>query len=155
MAILEELIRKAKKNPKRIAISECDSERMLQAAREVLDAGIGYPVLVHDPAVIRKTAENAGIDLQGMEIVDSTDPEAADDLVRRYYPMAAKPGMTQEDYREMLRDPMAYAMMLEAVGCVDCSFQGHIHTTGDVLRFALRIIGLQEGITTASLFAVV
>ena len=41
MAILEELIMKAKKNPKRIAISECDSETMLQAARAVLDAGIG------------------------------------------------------------------------------------------------------------------
>ena len=155
MVILDRLIEKAKKAPKRVAISECDSERMLRAARTVLDTGIGYPVLVNDPAVIRETAEKAGVDLDGMEIVDSTDSGAADILIGRYYPMAAKPGLTEDDYREKIKDPMAYAMMLEAVGDADCSFQGHIHTTGDVLRSALHIIGLQEGITTASLFAVV
>ena len=130
MAILEELVRKAQKDPKRVAVSECDSERMLQAARTVLDAGIGYPVLVNDLAVIQETAEKAGIDLQGMEIVDSTAPDAAEALVKRYYPMAAKKNMSAEDYRDMIRDPMSYAMMLEAVGEADCSFQGHIHTTG-------------------------
>ena len=155
MAVLENLIRKAQETPKRIVISECDSETMLQAARKVLDSGIGYPLLVHDPVVIRKTAESAGVSLKGMEVVDSTDMYAADSLVRRYYPQAVKPDLTEEIYREMIRDPMAYAMMLEAVGYADCSFQGHIHTTGDVLRSALRIIGLRKGITTASLFAVV
>ena len=156
MSILDKLIEKAKQAPKRVAISECDSERMLRAARTVLDSGIGYPVLVNDPAVIRETAEKAGVDLSGMEITDCTDHDAAEKLAGRYYPVAAKKTLTKEEYLEKITaDPMAYAMMMEAVGDVDCSFQGHIHTTGDVLRSALHIIGLQEGVTTASLFAVV
>ena len=155
MALINRLIEKAKKNPKRVAISECDSERMLKAARIVLDSGIGYPVLVNDPEVIRQTADAAGVTLDDMEIVDSTDPAAADALVARYYPQAAKAKLTAADYRKEIEDPMAYAMMLEAVGDVDCSFQGHIHTTGDVLRSALHIIGLSEGITTASMYALV
>ena len=156
MALIDRLIEKAKQVPKRIAVSECDSERMLKAARIVKDSGIGYPVLVHDPAVIRETAEKAGVDLAGMEIVDASDRAAADVLVERYFPIAAKKTLTKEDYLEKITsDPMAWAMMLEAVGDVDCSFQGHIHTTGEVLRSALHIIGLKEGITTASLYALV
>ena len=156
MALIDRLIEKAKQAPKRIAISECDSERMLKAARIVLDSGIGYPVLVNDPDVIRDTAQKADVDLNGLEIADSSDREAANELVRRYYPSAVKITLSPDDYLEKITaDPMAFAMMMEAVGDVDCSFQGHIHTTGEVLRSALHIIGLQEEINTASLFAVV
>lgn len=156
MALLDRLIEKAKQDPKRVVLSECESERMLKAARIVLDSGIGFPILVNDPEVIAGTAEKAGVDLVGMEIVDSTDPEAAAALVKEYYPQAARKSLSETEYLEkIMADPMACAMMLEAVGRADCSFQGHIHTTGDVLRSALHIIGLEEGITTASLFAVV
>ena len=156
MALIDRLIEKAKQIPGRIAISECDSERMLKAARIVLDSGIGYPVLVNDPEVIRETAAKAGVDLKGMEITDTRDRDAAKALAGRYYPLAAKKSLTKDDYLEKITsDPMNWAMMMEAVGDVDCSFQGHIHTTGEVLRSALHIIGLKEGITTASLFAMV
>ena len=73
MGLIEKLIEKAKTAPKRVALAECESEKTLKAAKIVLDSGIGYPVLVNDPAVIMKTAESAGVDLSGMEIVDTTD----------------------------------------------------------------------------------
>ena len=154
MNLVNSLIEKAKQNPKRVALAECDEVRTLQAARIVLDQGIGYPVLVNDPAVIRATAEAAGVSLEGMEIVDITDEDAKDALVAEYYPME-KREFSEKSYRRKLKDPMAYAMMLEAVGKVDCSFQGVTNTTGDVLLTALSVIGLQEGVTTASIFALV
>lgn len=154
MNLVNNLIGKAKKNPKRVALAECDEARTLQAARIVLDQGIGYPVLVNDPAVIRATAEAAGVSLEGMEIVDITDEDAKDALVAEYYPME-KREFSEKSYRRKLKDPMAYAMMLESVGKVDCSFQGVTNTTGDVLLTALSVIGLQEGVTTASIFALV
>ena len=155
MALVEQLIEKAKKNPKRVALAECESEKTLKAARIVLDSGIGYPVLVNDPAVIKETAEKAGVDLTGIEIIDTTDDEAKDALVAEYYPMVPERELSQKAYRRKVNNPMAYAMMLEAVGRVDCSFQGHTNTTGDVLLTALSIIGLQEGVNTASIFALV
>lgn len=156
MALVETLIEKAKKNPKRVALAECESEKTLKAARIVLDSGIGIPVLVNDPAVIRETAEKAGVDLTGMEIVDTTDEAAKDALVAEYYPQVEnKEDLSEKACRRKIGKPIAYAMMLEAVGKVDCSFQGHTNTTGDVLLTALSIIGLQPGVTTASIFAMV
>jgi len=156
MALVETLIEKAKKNPKRVALAECESEKTLKAARVVLDSGIGIPVLVNDPKVIRETAEKAGVDLTGMEIVDTTDEAAKDALVAEYYPQVEnKEDLSEKACRRKIGKPIAYAMMLEAVGKVDCSFQGHTSTTGDVLLTALSIIGLQPGVTTASIFAMV
>lgn len=156
MALVETLIEKAKKNPKRVALPECESEKTLKAARIVLDSGIGIPVLVNDPALIRETAEKAGVDLTGMEIVDTTDEAAKDALVAEYYPQVQnKEDLSEKACRRKIGKPIAYAMMLEAVGKVDCSFQGHTNTTGDVLLTALSIIGLQPGVTTASIFAMV
>lgn len=155
MTLIENLIEKAKQNPKRVALAECDAEKTLRAARAVLDAGVGYPVLVNDPAVIQETAKKAGVDLSGMEIVDTTDSDAKNALVSRYYPMVPKRDLSERAYRRKINNPMAYAMMLEAVGEVDCSFQGHTNTTGDVMLTALSVIGLQEGVTTPSIFALV
>ena len=155
MALVEKLIEKAKKNPKRVALAECESEKTLKAARIVLDSGIGFPVLVNDPAVIKETAEKAGVDLTGMEIVDITDEAAKEALVAEYYPLVPERALSEKAYKRKIANPMAYAMMMEAVGKVDCSFQGHTNTTGDVLLTALNIIGLQEGVNTASIFALV
>lgn len=154
MDLVKNLIEKAKKDPKRVALAECDAEKTLQAARIVLDSGIGYPVLVNDPAVIRATAEKAGVSLEGMEIVDTTDDAARDALVAEFYPLEQRE-LSEKAYRRKLNNPMAYAMMLEAVGKVDCSFQGFTNTTGDVLLTALSVIGLQEGVNTPSIFALV
>lgn len=155
MGLIEKLIEKAKSTPKRVALAECESEKTLKAAKIVLDSGIGYPVLVNDPAVIRATAEKAGVDLTGMEIVDTTDEAARAALVAEFYPMEENRDLSEKAYLRKIANPMAYAMMLEAVGKVDCSFQGHTNTTGDVLLTALSIIGLQAGVTTASIFALV
>ena len=154
MNLVNNLIEKAKLNPKKIAMAECDEVRTLQAARAVLEQGIAYPVLVNDPAVIEKTAEVAGVSLDGMEIVDTTDVAAKEALLAQFMSIESRE-LTEAEYREKMEDPMGYAMMLEAVGKVDCSFQGVTNTTGDVLRMALKMIGLKEGVTTISVFALV
>ena len=84
MTLIETLIEKAKQNPKRVALPECEADKTLLAARRVLDDGIGTPVLVNDPAVIRETAERCGVSLEGMEIVDITDEAVRDAIVERY-----------------------------------------------------------------------
>ncbi len=46
-------------------------------------------------------------------------------------------------------------MMLEAIGEIDCTFCGHTNTTGDVLLTAVDVIGMQEGVEAASIFALI
>lgn len=152
MTLIEELIEKAKQNPKRIALPECEAEKTLLAARRVLDEKIGVPVLVNDPAIIRETAEKAGVSLEGMEIVDVTDEVLRDSVVARYmsYP---KRMLSEKGSKRKMKSPMYYAMILEAIGDVDGTFCGHVNTTGDVLLAAQQTIGMQDGVDVPSIFA--
>jgi len=151
MTLIEELIEKAKKAPKRVALPECDAEKTLLAAREVLDAGIGIPVLVSDPAVIAETAKVAGVSVEGMEIVDINDEEKRDELIGRY--LLEERMLSEKACKRKMKNPMYYAMIMEAAGDVDCTFCGHVNTTGDVLLCAQNCIGMQEGVDVPSIFA--
>ena len=152
MSLIETLIEKAKQNPRRVALPECEADRTLLAARKVLDEGIGTPVLVNDPAVIRETAARTGVSLEGMEIVDTTDEAVRDAVIARYmnYP---KLMLSEKGARRKMKNPMYYAMIMEAAGDVDCTFCGHVNTTGDVLIAAQQTFGMQDGVDVPSIFA--
>lgn len=152
--LVEKLIEDAKGCPKRVALPECEADNTLLAARQVLDEGIGMPVLVSPRSVIEETAARVGVSLEGMEIVDNTDEAAADALAERY--MAAGTRLlSAKGSRRKIKNPMYYAMMMEELGDVDCMFCGHTNTTGDVLLAAQTIIGLQEGVEVPSILALV
>lgn len=152
MSLIDTLIEKAKQTPKRIALPECEADKTLLAARQVLDRGIGTPVLVNDPAVIRETAARVNVSIDGMEIIDTTDEDVRDGIAARYmnYP---KLMLSEKGAKRKMKNPMYYAMILEAVGDADCVFCGHANTTGDVLVAAQQTIGMADGVDVPSIFA--
>ncbi len=153
--LIEKLIADAKGTPKRVALPECEAANTLLAARRVADEGIGTPVLVSPRDVIEATAKEAGVSLEGMEIVDSTDEAAADALAERYMACGTPRLISAKGARRKIKNPMYFAMMMEELGDVDCTFCGHTNTTGDVLMCAQTIIGLAEGVDVPSIFALV
>ncbi len=153
--LIEKLIADAKGTPKRVALPECEAANTLLAARRVLDEGIGTPVLVSPRDVIEATAAEAGVSLEGMEIIDNTDEAAADTLAERYMATGTPRLISAKGARRKIKNPMYFAMMMEELGDVNCTFCGHTNTTGDVLMCAQTIIGLAEGVDVPSIFALV
>lgn len=152
--LIDKLVEDAKACPRRVALPECEADNTLLAARRVADDGIGVPVLVSPREVVEATAARVGVSLAGMELVDNTDEAAADALAERY--MAGGPRLiSAKGSRRKIKNPMYYAMMMEELGDVDCTFCGHTNTTGDVLLAAQTIIGLAEGVDVPSILALV
>ena len=145
MSLIDTLIEKARKSPKRVALPEVEAENTLLAARCILDDGIAFPVLVGDPAVIAETASKAGVNIAGMEIVDITDEAKREEIAARYmsYP---KLMLSEKGAKRKMKNPLFYAMILEAVGDVDATFCGYVNTTGDVLVTAQQCIGMADGV---------
>lgn len=155
MTLIEKLVEDAKAAPsRRVALPECEAVKTLLAARRVLDEGVGTPVLVSPRDVIEATAAEAGVALDGMEVVDTSDEATADALAERYMAGGARP-LSAKGTRRKIKNPMWYAMVMEELGDVDCTFCGHTNTTGDVLMAAQTIIGLKEGVDVPSIFALV
>lgn len=152
-SLIEQLVEKASRDPKRVALPECEAPNTLLAARQLLDRGIGHPVLVNRPAVIEATALATGVSLDGMEVVDIEDEAATEALLQRY--LSEPRILTAKGYRKRIDDPIYYAMILEAVGEVDCTFCGHTNTTADVLVAAQNVIGMADGVDVPSIVALV
>ena len=149
MDILESVFERAAADSQRMAFPEATEERILTASRECVDRGIIIPVLVGDPAAIRAAAAQYEIDLAGMELFDSTDEAAVDELVEAYYQTNT---MLSEKTlkRRAMRDCMYTALYLLALGRVDAMLAGFVHTTGDTVAAGSLIVGLEDGIITPS-----
>ncbi|MHB8071757.1 MAG: phosphate acetyltransferase [Candidatus Cryosericum sp.] len=150
MTILESIRSKATKLHKTVVLPEGDEERNQQAAAIMTSLGMASVVLVGDGASIRSHADSCGVSLAGIEVVDvKTSPKLTDYAGLIFEKRKAK-GVTAEQAAQMAIDPIHYATCMLARGDVDALVTGAVHSTGDMLRPALQIVGTAPGNKTVS-----
>ncbi len=152
MQTLIDIRSRARANPKRIALCDALDERMLRAAHDATDAGIAKIVLIGEEGMVRGAAEAAGVSLHGIEIVSSlTHRTDRSDLSDAYYQFRkAKLASPDAAAEEIASNELLFAALLARTGVVDGVLAGSLSTTGDVIRAALKGIGLAEGISVLS-----
>jgi phosphate acetyltransferase len=143
---------KAKAHPKKVVFPETGEERILSAARQALDLGIAFPILVGKPEAITALAASIGVSLDGIVLADNTDEALVDSYVARYVAINATLG--PKTVKRMMRTPLNFAVLMEAIGEADCTVAGLVHTTTEVILAAQMIIGMQEGMETISSWGV-
>ena len=152
-AFFDKLEKQAKSDPKRIALPESDNEMIIKAAREVVDRGIGIPLLIGSADQVEKLAASIGITTDGFQYYDHTDEavisKLADDYVSLYE------GTKQSAVIRRAADALNCAMYLAKLGVVDCVAAGRIYTTADVIISAQRLIGMKDGVSLVSSIGVV
>lgn len=146
--LMKELKLKAQGNPKKVVFPETHDEKIIRAARMVLDEGIAYPILVGERLSIINLGNSIGIDLKGIKIVDNETDPIPDKFVQEF--IKINPVLSEDFARDLLTDPLNYGAMMLRMGKSDAMVAGLCHTTGEIIMISNMIIGLQEGINTAS-----
>ncbi|MHC4870977.1 MAG: phosphate acetyltransferase [Planctomycetota bacterium] len=152
MALIDDIRAKASSLQKTILLPEGNEERNLKAAAEASQKGYGKIALLGNTDEINAKAEELGVDITKCRIIDPSTDENKERFVKEYVKMRKHKGMTEEKAAEIMLDPIYYAAMsvklddIEADGYVS----GAVHSTGDVLRAAIQIIGCKEGVKTIS-----
>lgn len=149
MSILDQIYEKAKLNPQRVAFPEAENEKMMQAAFEAGQEGYIIPILVGNVETIKNLIAERGLDESVFQFVDIADEAYRDKLIADY---VALPGtlLKEKPLIRRMKDPLYFAMVMEAVGEAEVTFAGIDNTTGDVLLAGQMIIGLKPGISTIS-----
>jgi len=112
--------------------------------------GMAKVVLVGDGASICSHADAYGVSLDGIDVVDvKTSPKLAEYAALILEKRKAK-GVTADQAAQMALDPIYYATCMLAKGDADALVTGAVHSTGDMLRPALQIVGTAPGIKTVS-----
>ena len=149
MSILDQIYEKAKLNPQRVAFPEADNEKMMQAAFEAGQEGYIIPILVGNVEKIKSLIAERGLDENVFQFVDIADEVYRDKIIAEYVALP-ETLLKEKPLIRRMKDPLYFAMVMEAVGEAEVTFAGIDNTTGDVLLAGQMIIGLKPGISTIS-----
>lgn len=148
----DELKERAQKLNRHIVYPDAADERAIRAARIVTDERIASITLIGDEQAIRRKAEDIGVSIQGVRVVDPDTSSRLSDFTNTYFNLRKHKGMTIDQARESMRHPLYFGAMMVREGTADGSIAGSLSTTGDVIRAAITTIGLKDGIRTVSSF---
>ncbi|MBO7449981.1 MAG: phosphate acetyltransferase [Clostridiales bacterium] len=150
MSMIEKIKTKARQNVKRIVLPEGNEPRTIQAAAIIKKDGLAEPVLLGNNDEIMSEAAKVGTDLTGIEIIDPVKSPKFDEYVATLYDLRKAKGVTEEDAKKLVSDPMYFGIMMVKLEDADGLVSGAVHTTGDMLRPALQIIKTKPGMKVVS-----
>lgn len=151
MDIVKQLIDKAKACPQRIVLPEATEERTLQAADRALADGIAQIILIGNPEEIAGVAAKHNLkNLDKATIIDPENNPKGEEYAALLAELRKKKGMTIEQARKLVKDPLYLGCMIIKTGDADGQVAGARNTTGNVLRPALQIIKCAPGISCVS-----
>lgn len=142
MDVLLELRERARRQARRIVFPETQDARVVQAAARLAAEGLCAPVLV--------ATRGLGSAPAGCEVVDPRSDARTEHLAEALFERRKHRGMTPEEARERVLDPLLFAGLLVAEGQCDGAVAGSEAATPDVLRAGLWTIGTARGIKTVS-----
>ena len=151
MNLLEHIVASAKSNKQRIVLPEATEERTLRAADRVLADSIAELILIGNPDELKELA--AKWDLHNIDkatIVDPLNNPKAEEYAELLAELRKKKGMTIEQARELVKNPLYLGCMIIKTEGADGQISGALSTTGDTLRPALQIIKCAPGVTCVS-----
>lgn len=152
--IMKKMIQVAKEDVKVIALTELNDVRVLKAASIVASEKIAKIVLIGDPKEVEEICLKEKIDLSSPYISfrnPLTDKDR-EKCILEFYELRKEKGMTLEEAKEKMKDPMYFATMLAQIDEIDGVVSGAVHSTANTLRPALQIIKGAKGVTTISSF---
>lgn len=151
MELIKKIIERAKNSKQRIVLPEAEEERTLIAADRVLADGIADIILIGNPQKVNALAEKKGLTNIGKAtLIDPEHCDKSEEYAQLLAELRKKKGMTIEEARRLVRNPLYLGCMIIKTGDADGQVSGALSTTGDTLRPALQIIKTAPGITCVS-----
>jgi phosphate acetyltransferase len=150
--LLKSLREQAKKLKKAVVLPDAPDKRMLEAAVILSDEALAKPILIGDEGAIRSNAASLSIDLKNTRIVDPSKSEKLSDFTHLFFNLRKQKGIDIDAARKAMLNPLYFGAMMVREGMAHGSVAGSLSTTGDVLRAAIQVIGLQDGISVVSSF---
>ena len=135
---------KAATPKKRIVFAEGEETKIIRAAAQILDEGIGIPILVGREWVIRGKLKALGLD-DDMLIVDPENYPRFEPMPKHTASYANAKGSPSGMPGGRILEPNVFTAMMVKMGDADASVSGLTFDYPDVIRPALRIHHTQAG----------
>jgi malate dehydrogenase (oxaloacetate-decarboxylating)(NADP+) len=123
---------------KRIAFAEGEEPKIIRAAYQIEEEGIGTPILLGRPAIIDDQLRNLGIDYHP-QVVDPFTYKDLEKYVAAFYELRGRKGITKRDASKKVREPNIFGPLMVKMGDADTFVSGLTYDYPEVIRPALQI----------------
>lgn len=147
-SFIDTLIDRSKADKKTIVLPEGNDERILEAAQEALAQGIANIIILGDADEIAAK----GYNLEGATIIDPATSDKQEEFAELLYELRKAKGMTPEEAKELVKDPIHFAVLMVKSGLCDGLVGGACHATIKILSPSLKIIKTAPGEPMVSSF---
>ena len=141
----------ARTETQRIVFAEGAHPSMMKAAVQAKEEGICQPILLGNDEVISKLAEDLGLSLEGIEVVNLRHPNERERRQRYARILADKrqrEGYTIEEASDKMYERNYFGMMMVETGDADGFITGLYTKYSNTIKVAKEVIGMQEGFST-------
>src|SRR5690606_22420642 len=114
--------------------------------------GLARISVVGSRRAIEATARRHGIDLGPLQIIDPANAAWQEQFQQTLLALRSKRGMTSDMAAAAVQQPLIFAMLMLREGYADGSVAGAVHTTADVVRSAIQIVGPRHDASLVSSF---
>ena len=151
MALIDQIIARAKSNKQRIVLPESFEERTITAADKAIADDIAEIILIGNKEKVLAYAEELGLkNICKATIIDPETSEKTAEYTNLLYELRKKKGMTPEEAAKLVLNPLYFGCLIIKSGDADGQISGALSTTGETLRPALQIIKCAPGISCVS-----
>ena len=140
MSFIDKIKEKAKKDIKTIVLPESEDARVLEGASKVIKEGFANIILIGNETEVTERAKNNNIDIAGIKIINPKTSNKYEEYANSFYELRKAKGMTLENAKETLLEPIYFGMMMVKQGDSDGLVSGACHSTANTLRPALQIL---------------
>jgi len=144
--LMRTVLTRAKKAPKRIVFPEGSDTKILQACHTLVEENLAKPILLGEEEVIRAAADELGIELKGMTLIDPRTSKDSDRFAKELYKVNARKGFTTVKAESWVhKNRTHYAMMMLRAGKADGMVAGVDKSYPDTLRHVLPLAEMKPG----------
>lgn len=145
------ITQKAKQDPKRVVFANADSFKVLKAAQIVSDEGIAKPILLGNEVLVRQIAEENGLDISHMPIIDPLfGTPHSEEYAELIFKKRQRKGVTKYDAHKLLMNRSYYGCMMVEAGHADAFVSGITRKYTHAISPALQVIGVAPDVKRAS-----
>ncbi|MEY2733122.1 MAG: hypothetical protein RL340_181 [Gemmatimonadota bacterium] len=148
--IMRGLITRAQHDPKRVVFPEGEDPKILRAAQRLVDEAIAHPILLGRRDRVRQTAEELGIPLEGITLIEPATSPQRDRYAQLLWQKRQRKGLSLVEANQRITRATTFGSVMVAAGDADALLGGLGKHYPETVRPALEVIGAHPQVGLAS-----
>jgi malate dehydrogenase (oxaloacetate-decarboxylating)(NADP+) len=150
LELMRGLIDRAKRDPKRVVFPEGEHDKILRAAKILVDEGIAHPILLARKEMIVDKLQALDLPESKVTIIHNESSDKFQDYAQRFHELRRRDGVTLEEARKRMRLRNYFGTMMVEAGDADGLISGLTQSYPETIRPALQIIDTRDGVKRVS-----